>query len=145
MTIIDASVAAKWVLAEEGSEQAMALLGSSEPLEAPSLATLEVGGAILRKCRIGEITNRQAETSLTLWQDILDSRALRLLPWEPLWDEAVRLSFAIRHPLHDCLYLAAAIQTGTGLWTADRMLHQRGLAVLPGLRLLETGIAPMSH
>jgi predicted nucleic acid-binding protein len=51
---------------------------------------------------------------------------------------ALRLGCDLDHPVHDCLYLALALDRGTALATADRRFLRilRRAAVLPPERLL---------
>jgi predicted nucleic acid-binding protein len=56
---------------------------------------------------------------------LLDSGALELIPQEQLLAEAVKLSIDRKHPLQDCLYLAAARRYDSPLLTADTVFHKR--------------------
>lgn len=47
----------------------------------------------------------------------------RLAPSAPLLDEAFRLSFRLRHPVYDCLFLALGLREDARVLTADRMFH----------------------
>ena len=51
--VVDASVAAKWLVDEEGSDAADTLLDGSFELFAPRLMASEVGSALRHKVRIG--------------------------------------------------------------------------------------------
>ena len=59
--IVDASVALKWVLQEEGSEAAELLL-LEEPLAAPDLLIVECANVLWRKARRGALTRDQKPT-----------------------------------------------------------------------------------
>ena len=58
--VVDASVAVKWVVAEEGSDAAERLLANGEDLYAPRLMASEIANALWRKARMGEIERGRA-------------------------------------------------------------------------------------
>ena len=53
--VVDASVAVKWLVEEEDSEAADRLLEQRHELFAPRLMASEVGNALWRKVRMGEL------------------------------------------------------------------------------------------
>lgn len=53
--VIDASVAVKWLVAEDNSVLARELAASGDDLHAPRLMACEVANALWRKARQGEI------------------------------------------------------------------------------------------
>ena len=53
--VVDASVAVKWLVAEEGSDAADRLLAGGDDLHAPRLMASEIANALWRKARTGEI------------------------------------------------------------------------------------------
>jgi predicted nucleic acid-binding protein len=57
--IVDASVAIKWVVQEEGSDTAAALAGQA--LSAPTLLTVECANVLWVKARRGELTSAEAD------------------------------------------------------------------------------------
>ena len=58
--VVDAGVAVKWLVAEEGSDAADRLLANDDDLYAPRLMASEVANALWRKVRLGEIERGQA-------------------------------------------------------------------------------------
>lgn len=58
--VVDASVAVKWFVTEEGRPAALKLLHPAVALDAPDLIFPEVGNAMLKKVRAGEIGFDQA-------------------------------------------------------------------------------------
>lgn len=125
MRVVDASVAAKWFLAEPDSDEALALLEEGHQLLAPSIIRVEVFGAISRRFREGHLPKLEAAEACAAWKAFLYDGHVRLLPTTELIDQAVRLSFDCRHPLPDCLYLAAAAHFDTELVTSDHGLKRR--------------------
>ncbi|MBK9126327.1 MAG: type II toxin-antitoxin system VapC family toxin [Phycisphaerales bacterium] len=124
MIVVDASVAVKWLLPEDGAEQARELLAGSEPLLVPSIANVEVPGAVLRKLRAGLIDEPEARECIALWNDLLREN-IRAVPVEELIDSAVRIAMSCKYPLTDCLYVAAASTLDATLVTADAELQRR--------------------
>lgn len=132
MIVVDASIAAKWYLNEPGSEEAAALLTSAAVLIAPALVQIEVNGAILRRYREGLLSLERAREACDLWDADLAAGALRLVPDGALIFPARAIAFQIRHAIQDCLYLAAAVETGAAsLVTADPTFHARAVSVYP--------------
>ncbi|TWT45289.1 tRNA(fMet)-specific endonuclease VapC [Phycisphaerae bacterium RAS1] len=140
MIVVDASVAAKWLLPEAGEQEAQALLDSEERLAAPESIRIEVAGAVIKRYRSGKLEETDARSRCAFWQSLIDSR-LQLFPVEALFDRAMALAFQLKHGLPDCLYLAAAGDIGAGLITADRTLFERGKAVHERITLL-AGVDP---
>lgn len=138
VAVIDASVAAKWVLLETDSDQALRLVEGPGPLIAPSIVRLEVTGAVIREFRNGRLGESKAKAACAAWERMLSESLLRTIPVEDLFDLGLSLAFEIRHPLPDCLYLAAAKVMKAKLITADRALFERGRTVHPQITLFGT-------
>ena len=114
--VIDASTALKWVLQEDGSEAAAALL-DGRSLHAPALLFPEVANALWSAVRRGRLSEVEAADAL----DLLSRAPLRLPTAEPsLANRALQLSFLLNHPVYDCTYLALAMQREVPVVTADR-------------------------
>ena len=62
--VTDASVAVKWLVAEADSATANGLLGAGHELHAPRLLASEVGNALWRKARAGDLTPQMAAASV---------------------------------------------------------------------------------
>jgi len=113
--VIDASVAVKWVLPEADSAQAAALRTTDDDLIAPSLAWAEVGSAISKAARRGDVTAGDARESL----QIAMAHYHRLLPLDEFAERAIELAIGLGHPIYDCFYLALAERENAPLVTAD--------------------------
>ncbi len=113
--VVDASVAVKWLVAEEGSDAADRLLAGGDELHAPRLMASEIANALWRKARTGEIERGQA--------GILTAAVPEMpVHWssdETVCADAVRLAVALDRPVYDCAYLALAHQVDARLVTAD--------------------------
>lgn len=136
MIVVDASIVAKWLWREPGAEQARALLQQRTRLVAPSLVHLEVTDAALRRFRMKELTEAEARDAIALLERFLATGALGVIPIDDLFNMAVGIAFEARHPLADCLYVAAGRHLNAPLFTADRVLHKRCKTVFPNIELL---------
>ena len=113
--VIDASVAVKWLIEEEGSDAARRLAASGEDLHAPRLMASEVANALWRKARLGEIDHDSARASIA---------AIPEMPvlWnadETLSVDALRFALMLDRAVYDCVYLALARRIDGRLVTAD--------------------------
>jgi predicted nucleic acid-binding protein len=136
MIAVDACVAIKWLLPEQGSDEARRLLTQGDRLIAPSLATVEVLGAISRKYRENAITDQHAHSLRTGWERMLARGDLVLQETESVLEKAFNLSLTIKHALADCTYLALAMDSGADLVTADSAFAKNGGTVYTRIRLL---------
>ncbi|MBA3896004.1 MAG: type II toxin-antitoxin system VapC family toxin [Sphingomonadaceae bacterium] len=116
MIVVDASVAIKFVVAEPGSEEALAYVTSQELLVAPDWMLVEAANALFNKVETDALTRVQARANFDALPDFFG----HLYPTMDLLDEATRLSFDLRHAVYDCLYLALAMRERTAVVTADR-------------------------
>ena len=111
--IIDASVGVKWLIPEEDSAQASALIGNR--MWVPSLFFSEVANAIWKKARRGEVQIAlllPELSKLKLITQTIDDAAY--------FERALVIGNELDHPVYDCLYLAAAESLGDTLVTADK-------------------------
>jgi predicted nucleic acid-binding protein len=116
--VIDASVAAKWVLPEIGSERAAKLRERGEDCIAPSLLVAEIGSAVWKRARREELTVAQATSAIELATALMT----RLVPLDDLATRAVEFAIRLDHTIYDCFYLALAAREDVALITADRRL-----------------------
>lgn len=116
--VVDASVATQWVLPEPLSDRAIALRRSGEPIVAPDLVHAEIGNAIWKRARTGEITTPNAVDALATATGLFDT----LVPMAELAGRALEISIALKHPICDCFYLALAERERAPLVSADKKL-----------------------
>lgn len=113
--VIDASVAAKWVMPEPGADRAARLREAGDELIAPSLIAAEIGSAIWKRAMWRELSladaTQAAETALAL--------LTRLVPMEELTTRALEMAISLKHPIYDCFYLALAERERAPLVCAD--------------------------
>jgi len=134
LVVLDASVAVRWVVEEEGSAEAAELLARDLTWVAPRLLLTEVASALRRKVADDALAPAVAGQSLdTLLQAITDG-VVRLVEDERIISHALLLAVSLRHKVPDCLYLGLAERDGAWLATADdrlsRLARSRGVAVL---------------
>lgn len=135
MVVVDASVAAKWVLPEADSAAAREFLKDTNLLIAPALIAVEVPGAIIRRYRQGLIDAEDARAANAAWQRIVSQPHFRLMTTEELIPTAMEAALQSRHSLADCLYVAAATQCSAPLVTADRTMVDRCRSICPAITL----------
>jgi len=138
VTVVDASIAVKWLIPEPGSEEAQRLLDSGENLAAPGLIAVEVAAALARKARTNEIPAQSAESALEIWLQSLADGLVNLMSDDNDLRRAFKLAAAIGHPLQDCLYLALSERLGARLATADARFALKARGVSAGVYLLAT-------
>ncbi len=134
--VVDASVALKWVLEEELTEEALALrtrwIESEELTIAPPIFRSEVTNALHRAVRRGGIDGAAASSGLGF---LLASTAIE----EPselygrAFDIATELSQGATYDAH---YVALAEHHECEMWTADRRLVRAAQRRFPSVRWL---------
>ncbi len=134
--VVDASVALKWVLEEENTEDAIALLHRwrelAELLLAPPIFRPEVTNALHRRVGRQEITRAQAIDAVGF---LTSAVAIREPPG--IYKEALALAheFGLKYT-YDSLYVALARAEDCELWTADRQIFRSAQPRFPLVRLL---------
>lgn len=113
--IVDASVAIKWVVAEEGTDAAVRVQ-LEEQLAAPDFLIIECANALRTKVRRGELTRQGAEVALAA----IRATPIQLFAASDYAVAAQALAFDLNHAVYDCLYLAVALAERIVLVTADR-------------------------
>lgn len=118
--VIDASVAIKWVIEENGSSEALAL-HKAVSLVAPDLLTAECANILWKKTRRDELSSDEAVAAARLIQ----GADLELVPTRHLLNTATSLAIELDHPAYDCIYLALALDNVWRLATADDRLRRK--------------------
>ena len=116
--VVDASVVIKWFVPEIHSDAARRLLATMHQFLSPDLMFPEVGNAIWKKVRRGELT---AEEGQRLAADI-SSIAVETVSTRGLMIDAQALAITTGLTVYDAMYLALAIRLKTELITADDIL-----------------------
>ena len=127
--VVDASVAVKWLVIEEGSADARGLLDHEE-LHAPRLLVSEVANAVWRKVRLDQVDRGAAGQLLAAMSDM----PVRWHADETICADAIRLAIAHDRPVYDLMYLALARRLGVRVVTADqRLVNALAMTDLSGL------------
>jgi predicted nucleic acid-binding protein len=114
--VVDASVALKWFVEDEGSAMARQLVARDEPLFAPDLVVAET-------CNGAWLLHRASRISAEQYRAIAAQIATpfsRRAPLDQLAPRAAAIAAALAHPVYDCFYLALAELIPDTLVTADR-------------------------
>jgi predicted nucleic acid-binding protein len=128
--VIDASIAVKWIVEEEGTPQAL-ILREKGKLIAPELLVAECAIILWKKVQRNEVSQEEALFGAKL----LQGADIELLPMRSLFEIATRTAIELDHPAYDCIYLALAIENECPFVTADeRLLRKIGQARRPTLR-----------
>ncbi len=114
--VVDASVAVKWIVKEEGSDRARLLSGAR--LEAPDLLFIECANILWKKTERHELNRRDAAARL----ELLLRAPVSVTASRALLDAALALALHLRRPIYDCVYLALAVARDIPLVTADEKL-----------------------
>ena len=120
MSVIDSSVALKWVLPEPGVAEAEPYLRAKDSV-APDIVLVEIANVLAKKVRAGNMTGPEAVEGL---QIIRDGFA-QLIASEGLVLRALELSIGLSHPVYDCVFLACAEQLRVKLVTRDVLFAKR--------------------
>jgi predicted nucleic acid-binding protein len=135
--VVDASVVIKWFVPELYSDRARRLLAAMHQYLSPDLLFPEVGNAIWKKVRRGELTAEEGER---LAVDIV-SIAVETVSTCGLMIDAQALAIATGLTVYDAMYLTLAVRLKTELITADDRLSRTAAAhpmVAAHVRLVQT-------
>jgi predicted nucleic acid-binding protein/plasmid stability protein len=108
----------------EGCRRGAGAAGTLDRLNRPASHAVGGRGALRRKVAAGELTGELAVQGPDFVLAIVAREALRLHPDEAVIPPALALSIVHQQTVPDCLYLALAEETGTGLATADLRLGE---------------------
>ncbi len=118
--VIDASLAIKWLVEEEGTVEALTILEKAK-LSAPDLLIAESANIFWKKVRRGELSEDEAQVAARL----LEQADIEILPTRHLLGSATRLAVELDHPAYDCIYLALAMERNWQFATADDHFRRR--------------------
>ena len=132
--VLDASVAAKWVLPSENEplvDQAVRLFEryADDQLQfvVPDLFWAEFGNILSKAVRQGRISLPSATVAIAEMQ----GREFLTTPSKALLDDAFRLANAFDRTVYDTTYVALAVARNTEFVTADERLANALAAKLP--------------
>lgn len=138
MIVVDASLAAKWILWEADSEAALRFLRRhAGDLAAPDLIRIEVASAVVRRGNQDKAWRGEALAALEKWVAPGSRQGLRTFGvTERRLLNAASIALTIGHPLKDCLYVALALELDSDLITCDVKLRDKAASLHSRVRLL---------
>lgn len=113
--IVDASVAIKWFLTEDGSDEARRIL-AHETIYAPGAIRIEVAHVLWKSVRRRILEPEALSPAIEVMGQVFSEAAAT----DDLIGPAIDLMNRLQHPVYDCLYLALAEREGLSLVTADQ-------------------------
>ena len=132
--IVDASVAAKWILPgppEPLQREAVHLLeqwaDNQVKLVVPDFFWVEITNILWKAVRVGRCTREIAESALA----VLRMNSIPTLPALPLLESALGTAIVHGRTVHDSIYVALAVEMDAHLVTADEKLVNALGARLP--------------
>lgn len=125
--VVDASVAAKWLLPEPGSDAAVRLLEKEDvAFHAPELFDAELGNVFWKRVQRRQLDAIEATEMIALVTRMPVTRHSHADLLEPAFALAIELSITV----YDALYVALALALDAPLATADRWLRERASSVV---------------
>lgn len=116
--VVDASVAIKWVLEEEGVDEAHRVRARHYELMAPDLLWSELSSVLWKRYRRGQYTGKELAEMLADLSDV----PMTDVPIRGLIADALDLAVRLDYSPYDCLYLALAERESCRVVTADGRL-----------------------
>jgi predicted nucleic acid-binding protein len=117
--VVDASIAVKWVVEEDGTTAALAL--RRHKVIAPDLLIPECANVLWKKVVRGELERTEAQIAARL----IAAADVELVSMRAQMEQALRLAVRMNHPAYDCIYLALAIDRDCLFVTADKAFADR--------------------
>ncbi len=113
--VIDASIAVKWFIWEDGTDKALDLLDYIISFYAPSFFLMEIDSVITKKVRQRELQPDEASIKRKQFRNL----PYKLIAYADTENFAFDLSTKLPISLYDANYLAVAIDRDAKLYTAD--------------------------
>lgn len=139
--VIDASVAVKWVVREDGAELAATLRDAFDAgttqLLSPDHGLGEIANALRRRVAQGVWTRRDAEEAFQLFTPMSEI----FEPVPHLWPHTLSVAFDWELTPYDAVYVLLAQERRTELVSADRRLLDAGRRHHLPVVDLETAVA----
>jgi len=142
MTVcVDSSIALKWVLQEDGSEEAERLLArwqqEQQKMVAPAHFYVEISSVLRQRTLRTGSDHLEPGEALDALVILLDSGVMIHSSLPNLCCRALSLAEELGQPTtYDAHYLALAESEGCEFWTADDRLYQAVRERFPWVRLL---------
>jgi predicted nucleic acid-binding protein len=121
--VVDASIAAKWIFLEQGSDKAQQLLEDFDSFLVPELFYLEMDAIITKKVRKRELDASDAHRK----REQVEKFAVEKIEHYSISQLAFNISISLPVTFYDAIYLALAVEKEAVMWSADDRLV-RGLS-----------------
>jgi predicted nucleic acid-binding protein len=131
--VIDASVAIKWFIWEEGTDEAHQLLDQLTSFYVPTLFLIEIDSILTKKVRRKELDIADAFQKREAFRRL----PCKLIPYRELEEFAFRLATEFSVTIYDATYIAIAVDYEVPLYTADKRLAN-GLSATPFDKYIQT-------
>jgi predicted nucleic acid-binding protein len=139
MIVVDASLAAKWMLWEADTRVALRfLLHHGRALCGPDTLFTEVAGAIVKRANQRKDIETDALEALRKWTVAWGEHTVKpyRVTQRRLY-EAGKLAVTLGHPLKDCIYLALAMELRCDLATCDLQFIAKAHPLYPAVKHLD--------
>ena len=117
--VVDASVAMKWFVPEELSQEALTYLSDEHELLTPDLLWPEFANIAWKKVRRNELSAEEARHVLSLCHQV----PFEIVESITLIDSAFDIAVSLDRTVYDSVYLALAVLRNCVMITADRRLY----------------------
>lgn len=124
--VIDASLAFKWFVREDGSDAALRILNQLEYFLVPDWFFLEIDSILTRKVRSGQMESGEAFQKRKQFRKL----PCKTIGYVEIQEFAFRLAADLPVTLYDACYLAIAVEYHSIMHTFDARLA-RGLSSTP--------------
>jgi predicted nucleic acid-binding protein len=114
--VVDASVAAKWFIAEDNTDDALLLLDMPFDLHAPDLLYLEFDNILCKLIRRGLLSEEEGFDM----RDRIQAFPIQPYSSKSFREKAFQIAIETRRCVYDCFYLALAEALEGCMVTADR-------------------------
>lgn len=119
--VVDASVAIKWIVEEEGRQAARQLLLGEHEFLAPEFLLIETANILRTKVTKGIVFETQALPGL----EMVRAAIPHFVSDRDLAGRALEMALTLMHPVYDCMYLACAERNDAEFITADMKLSRK--------------------
>ena len=116
IVVVDVSVAAKWFIAEDNTDEALILLDRPFDLHAPDLLYLEFDNILCKLIRRGLLSEEEGFDM----RDRIQAFPIQPYSSQTLREKAFQIAIENRRSIYDCIYLALAELLEGRMVTADR-------------------------
>jgi len=132
--VVDASVAAKWLLPEPNHEAAKRFLREEEYFLVPKYFYIEMESLLSKKVRHNLLTAKEAASAM----QTLEKLPLLDVAWSRLRGNAFHMATHYAVSYYDAIYLSLALTVHSPIITADKRLvsASKSITPLPDVRYL---------